>query len=72
MGYESYEHSLRRLVEAISSAGHPNPQLRLKELEVEEVDDEFRRAFSFWKSLSGSSRNLMFDNACGRRMSKKF
>jgi hypothetical protein len=72
MGYESYEHSLRQLVEAIRSAGHPNPQLRLKELEVEEVDDEFRPAFSFWKSLSGKSRGLMFDNACGRRMNKRW
>lgn len=64
------EDQFRRFVESL---GNPSDvQLLLKKLEVEEVALEYQDAFSFWKSLSGPSRNLMLDNARGRRLKKRY
>jgi hypothetical protein len=68
----SIEHDFRKLCEELSSSGHPNLQQTLKELEVEDVPEQYQSAFSFWKSLGGRSRNLMFMNAIDRWTKKRW
>lgn len=66
------EERFSELLEHLRSSGVTNLQRHLKGLEADEVPEAYRAALSFWSSLSGSSRNLMFDTAQGRRLGKKF
>lgn len=58
------------LLEHMRADGRTNLQRDLKTLQLEEVPEQFRRSFGFWQSLSGPSRNLLYDVACGRRTKK--
>lgn len=64
------EEQFRRFIESFE--GPTDLPRLLKKLNVEEVPLEYRAGFVFWKSLSGPSRNLMLDNALGRRLKKRY
>lgn len=64
------EEQLAGLIEHLRAQGETNPQKALKDAELEDVPEEFRSAFSFWRTLSGPSRNLMYNVACGRQTRK--
>ena len=66
------ESDFRELVQHLEREGAVNLQLFLKHAELEDVPERFRGAYSFWKTLSGRSRNLMLDGAQGRRVNKRF
>lgn len=66
------EDDFRRLIESLREEHGPDLQPILKEMGVDDVQPEFQMCFLFWKSLSGRSRNLMIDNAQGRRQRKRF
>ena len=66
------EARFRELVDHLHQEGVVNLQLFLKHADPEHVPERFRDSFSFWKTLSGKSRNLMLDNAQGRRTKKQF
>ncbi len=63
----SIEQQITGLVTWLRENGHPNPQAILRGLDPASVPEEFRSALGFWHTLSGPSRNLMYDVACGRR-----
>jgi hypothetical protein len=58
------------LIKWLKDAGHPNPQGVLRRLDQSSVPEQFRSALGFWQSLSGPSRNLMYNVACGRQVRK--
>ena len=64
------ERKLTELIEWLKDAGAPNPQGVLRQLDAEELPEQFRDALRFWQSLSGPSRNFMYEVACGRRLKK--
>jgi len=66
------EREFARLLEYLRSRGARNLQQSVAHLELDQVPLEYRTSFSFWRSLSGPSRNLMFDVAQGRRLRKRF
>lgn len=66
------EEDFQEMVEHLTFIGIENVQLFLKDAKIDRVPERFQRTLSFWKSLSGPSRNLMIDNAQGRRLRKKF
>jgi hypothetical protein len=65
------EQQIAGLITWLRDNGHPNPQSILRRLDPAEVPEEFRGALAFWHTLSGPSRNLMYDVACGRRTRKQ-
>jgi len=66
------ESDFRELVQHLEREGAVSLQRFLKHAEPEHVPERFRGALSFWKTLSGPSRNLMIDVAQGRRTKKRF
>lgn len=66
------ERQFGALLEHLRARGIGNLQQYVTHLDLEAVPPEYRDAFSFWRSLSGPSRNLMFDVAQGRRLRKRF
>ena len=68
----SVESEFQNLVQHLENEGANNVALFLKHADLEHVPEQFRDSFSFWKSLSGPSRNLMLDVAQGRRTRKRF
>lgn len=64
------EREFTELIKWLLDEGHPNPQGVLRRLDPSSVPEQYRSALGFWQSLSGPSRNLMYDNACGRRLKK--
>jgi hypothetical protein len=62
----------RAFCDSLREQGHNNLQQHLKHLEVSEVPAEYRRSFSFWKSLSGPSRNFFLAVCHGRMLNKRF
>ena len=65
------EEQLGRLIDHIKAGGVTNPQEIVFDLEANLVSEEFRDCLSFFQSMSGPSRNLFYDVACGRRTKKK-
>ena len=65
------EEEFRDLVESIRRDGQ-DAHRTLKVLTVSDVDPRFRVCLSFWKSLSGPSKILMFEVAHGRKLKKKY
>jgi len=57
------EEQFGKLIEHIKAGGVANPQEIVFDLEVDLVP--------FFQSMSGPSRNLFYDVACGRRTKKK-
>ena len=67
---ETLEQQLAGLIAWLHENGHQNPQAVLGTLVSEEVPEAFRGALAFWGTLSGPSRNLMYNVACGRQTRK--
>jgi hypothetical protein len=68
----SIELKFKELINDLKRHNVQNIQRFLKRADIHHVPEQFRDAFGFWKSLSGRSRNLMLDNALGRRLKKQF
>jgi len=64
------EEQFALILDYLREQGHTNPQRALKGLTADELPEELRSAFTFWQSLSGPSRNFMFDIARGHRTKK--
>jgi hypothetical protein len=61
------EEQFAGLIRHLREQGQNDLPRILTRLEPDDIPEEFRSAFGFWRSLSGSSRNFMLDTACGRR-----
>jgi hypothetical protein len=68
----SPEQHFARILDHLRAQGHKNLQGALQGLDPSELSEDLRRWLSFWQSLSGPCRNLMFDQACGRRLNKTY
>lgn len=66
------EQQLAGLIAWLRENGHQNPQRVLGTLASEEVPEAFRGTLAFWHTLSGASRNLMYNVACGRQTRKTY
>lgn len=66
----STEQQFAALVAWLRENGHQNPQAVLRTLDAADVPEQYRGALAFWRTLSGPSRNLMYNVACGRQTRK--
>jgi len=64
--------SFARILDYLREQGHENLQQILTELSPEDLPEVHRSWFTFWQSLSGPSRNLLYEQACGRKLNKRF
>lgn len=58
-------------IEHLRQQGHNDFCRLLAHMDPADVPEQYRDSYGFWASLSGHSRNLMLDVACGRRTRKR-
>jgi hypothetical protein len=58
-------------IQHLRQQGHNDFCRLLAHMGREDVPEQYRASWDFWASLSGRSRNLMLDVACGRRTRKR-
>jgi len=58
-------------MEHLRQQGHNDLCNVLAFMDPDDVPEQYKGSYDFWASLSGHSRNLMLDVACGRRTRKK-
>lgn len=68
--HDHIEQEFARLISWMEEHDRKNIPWELKQLQLSDVPPGYRRAFSFFKSLSGASREFLIDRAQGRRLNK--
>jgi len=60
----------RELIELLKQEKGNNIQQALKRAAIEDIPTKYHKSFTFFKSLSGPSRNLFIDATMGRKKNK--